>query len=519
MKKITSSLKSISLYLFLIMYALILIVDIGFQWMDYCCKKNVVLPNIFIFLLVGFAFWGLIALIGKKKDSIEKKLEKSDKIIAILTVGLFFVQVLITYCIIFRTSWDAGIVTAQARLVAQHSDEVWSDYYSKHPNNLFITFLYSFFYGIAGKFGDDSYGVILIAIFQCLLSTLAVYLVYRVMRKICDGRLLPVGSWIVAVLWVGMSPWKIIPYSDSFGIIFPIFIVWIYQSLQKNKLTVIKCISIGMITALGYKIKPSIVIVFIAIMILEVFKLISNEHKKETIGKMSILALSLVLTVGGVGCFDMVGYMNIDYDKEAACGMTHFLMVGFREDTNGIYNPEDEEFSVSFATRKERSKANLLEVKRRIQEFGVLGLIKHSTKKSLSNFNDGTFTWGWDGDFYAGIISEPDPVLSPVLRSFYYDDGKLNFLFVLIMQFWWLFVIVGMLLNVVDVIKQHEISDEKFLLLLSIIGLTIFVMLFEGRARYLYLYSPIYVIVGALGIKSFYEKIVIKDKAEEGKIK
>ena len=37
--------------------------------------------------------------------------------------------------------------------------------------------------------------------------------------------------------------------------------------------------------------------------------------------------------------------------------------------------------------------------------------------------------------------------------------------------------------------------------MLAIIGLTLFVLLFEARARYLYTYAPIYILLGAVGWK------------------
>ena len=503
MKKICSICKKSFLGIFIVIYGIAFLIDLFFEGWEYCCKKSVLIPNLFfVIIIIGLLILGKKIYI--KREVIESKLQKSDRWILIFTGVLFVIQVLITYCIIFRTSWDAGIVTAQARLVAQKSSEVWAEYYSSHPNNLFITFIYSFFYWIAGIFGNDSFGVILIAIVQCLMSSIAAMLVYKIMRKICKGRILPVSSWCVFALWIGMSPWKIIPYSDSFGLFFPIVILWLYQLLQNNRFVIVKCMLIGAITILGFKIKPTVMILLIAIVIIELIKLLEKEKRKEAVLRIGVLCLSAIVTIIAYGCFDMAGYMKIEINEEAACGPTHFLMLGLREDTNGVYSSGDEEFSKSFDTKEERSKANIEEVKRRIQEFGFSGLVRHGVKNSLTNFNDGTFTWGWDGDFYAGIIDEPEPILSPILRSFYYDDGKFNFLFVAIMQFWWIFILFGMILNVFDLINKREIADIKSVIMLALIGMAIFVMIFEGRARYLYLYSPIYVIISFFGFQAFF---------------
>jgi hypothetical protein len=42
---------------------------------------------------------------------------------------------------------------------------------------------------------------------------------------------------------------------------------------------------------------------------------------------------------------------------------------------------------------------------------------------------------------------------------------------------------------------------------LSIIGLTIFELLFEARARYLYIYVPVYILVALYGIRDMDHRI------------
>lgn len=501
MEKVSRMLKRTIAVVFVAVYFLILGIDILGQGMDYCCKKEFALPNWCLVILGLGLVLCMAGFLKNKKDWLERKLSNSDRWILILSVLLFFVQVFITYCIIFRTSWDAGIVSAQARLAAKHSSEIWSEYYSMHQNNLLITFVYSFFYWISGIVANDSYGVILIAVTQCLLSTIAGYLVYKIARRAGMEKLWSMVAWIIFVLWVGMSPWKVIPYSDSFGILFPILVLWLYQLPDNKKYFVIKCVSIGVISAVSYYLKPTIVFVFLAILIVELVHLFEKAKRSDAIKKIGIFLVSFLLATLLYNSYDMAGAMGMEIEEEKAFGMAHYLMLGFREDTNGVYSGEDENFSMSFDTKKERNAANMEMIKKRIKDFGVTGLMKHYVKKSLTNFNDGTFTWGWDGNFYAGIIEEPDHIVSPILRSFYYDSGALSFLFWILMQFWWLIVIMGFIAGGMDVIKHHTKSDLELVMLVALMGLTVFVMLFEGRGRYLYIYSPIYILVSVYGYR------------------
>lgn len=44
------------------------------------------------------------------------------------------------------------------------------------------------------------------------------------------------------------------------------------------------------------------------------------------------------------------------------------------------------------------------------------------------------------------------------------------------------------------------------IVMLAIIGLTIFELIFEARARYLYTYVPLYIILAAAGVQKIVEK-------------
>lgn len=47
------------------------------------------------------------------------------------------------------------------------------------------------------------------------------------------------------------------------------------------------------------------------------------------------------------------------------------------------------------------------------------------------------------------------------------------------------------------------------IVMLAIIGLTIFELIFEARARYLYTYVPLYIILAAAGVQKIVEKKII----------
>jgi hypothetical protein len=48
--------------------------------------------------------------------------------------------------------------------------------------------------------------------------------------------------------------------------------------------------------------------------------------------------------------------------------------------------------------------------------------------------------------------------------------------------------------------EKRQMNNKIVVLMLAILGLTAFELLFEARARYLYIYAPIYLILSMLGL-------------------
>jgi hypothetical protein len=98
-------------------------------------------------------------------------------------------------------------------------------------------------------------------------------------------------------------------------------------------------------------------------------------------------------------------------------------MMGLNYDTGGTYDQWDVNFSASAASVKERNQNALKEIGNRISEMGIFGVVSHNARKMLTNFNDGTFAWGREGEFYWNIQGKNNG-LAKWLRSYYYDGGN-----------------------------------------------------------------------------------------------
>ena len=132
---------------------------------------------------------------------------------------------------------------------------------------------------------------------------------------------------------------------------------------------------------------------------------------------------------------------------------------------------------------------------------------KHLLKKTMTLYNDGTFAFGNEGSFYITIASWDNDFVNQ-LRRIFYDTGDLYIYSSSIRQLVWIFILFTMLLS----IGNRKANSVKRVTLFSIAGITLFELLFEVRARYLFIYVPFYIVMAIEGIQFIYKTCQFKVK-------
>lgn len=427
-------------------------------------------------------------------------------ILAIGSLVLFLLQLCISRHIYFYTGWDVKGLTDTA-LSASFEDGLSIDFslytYKRYPNNLTLTLIFVTIKNICEFFGTDPYFGFIVG--SCLSITLACFFTALCVEKLTKNRNVALVVWGMSIILCGLSPWMTIPYSDSYGILFPVTSLFLYLSLRRAKTTlsrVLLGVGFGTVSVFGYLIKPSAVVVLIAVVIIEGLRLI---FKKEARKKILVSALAVVLSALTVFGTNTLVMRHFDlYGSPEQFSMTHWFMMGLNERTNGNIAVEDVDFSAAIEDPDERSATEIRVAIERIREKGVSGMLRHTMKKTMTNFNDGRFGWGFEGPFYRETLPEKNG-LSSFLRKLYYPETgeysdpsrtfeKANS----IAHFIWL---LSLALNIIALLwkkkgERWEIGSERSVLWLALIGHILFVMLFEARARYSFIYSPL-VLVGA----------------------
>lgn len=470
---------------------------------EYACRKDFLLPNSLL-LLVG-AGGLLLCRFGSMRfqGGIGRLAQQhADAAVRVLNVVVFFLQAYLFYNIYFLTGWDVSVVTDTANHLAVGSHAFSMDYYSRYPNNLAATWILTVLFQINNALGWVEEPVYFAILVQCMASCMAGYLLFQVVKELTN-EVYGFAAWLVYILHIAFSPWIGIPYTDAMTLLIPISVLRLYLTARTGKNPVVSWSAMGFVSAFGYKLKPQSAIILIAIVLCEVIGFLGkNLQWISRLKRLGILLMGAALAVmlwSGM----LIPSLGISVDPEKAFGPSHYLMMGLNWDTCGVYSSDDVGYSCSFATASERTAANLQASYNRVQNLGVMGLVKHLARKSLVNFGDGTYAWGVEGGFYEHVFPVRNQVVSPFLRDVFYTTGKHYPYFAVFQQAIW----VAMLLSSTGIflyyLSEREKAAEVGVVALSLLGLVLFQTIFEARARYFFSYSPLFIVAAALGWAGF----------------
>ena len=429
---------------------------------------------------------------------------------AVLVLLLFLIQIQAVYCYFFYTSWDVKrVISTSLRLAHGEGNKLSAytyTYYSNYPNNLFLTSVFSGIIRVLNKVfpqtkGTEAEYVALLAV-QCFISQMAGVLTYCAAKRLFGKERYAYISYCLFILLAGISPWVSIPYSDSMGLAVPVAVLLLYLKPVNGKKVILKWFGIAALSWLGYKLKPQLAVIFIAVVMIELFTIrhTLSEKKPEIMKAVCGIITGIVCAVVIVaGCLHF--FCNIQTEPEKRFGMAHFLMMGMNPG-KGIWDSEDVAFSRSFDTARERDSANLQRAAERIGEMGPEGLAKQIIKKTLINYNDGTFAWDDEGYFRVEIRERPNDSFSSFVRDLYYADGKYHPLWKQVVHAVWVSVLF---LSFFSVFGKKD--KPRSVMMLTVIGLTVFLTVFEARARYIYSNLPIFILLAVSGLQSITEQV------------
>ena len=213
----------------------------------------------------------LIYIAYKKIQKTEFKKEPTKFQFVIFIVIIFILQIVFAILTFAICGWDCGIVMENAYELV-----INTYYFSRCPNNIGMLLIATYIIRFISLFGTPTIeqAYLFTIIFNIIIVDISAILTFKVCKKLFGNKICYFSSLFIIPL-IMFLPYIIIPYTDTISMVFPILIFYLYIKIKEEKNETKKAfftILEGILTILGYYIKPTIVIVVIAICIVEILR-------------------------------------------------------------------------------------------------------------------------------------------------------------------------------------------------------------------------------------------------------
>lgn len=268
-------------------------------------------------------------------------------------------------------------------------NSVFYDYLARNPHNLPITLYVFCIFKVLRIVGiPQSCYLIILQLLNLLLIDSSLLAAYRFLKNRM-GLQSSIGFLMLCIFNPLMYYYPTFFYTQVLS--FPIFVFLIllfFKILETGHKKALICYGalFGITLFFGWKIRFLTLITLIAAsMYLFFYK---GSYKKASKAWITLL-LSLVVAFSCCTLLQeaVVRHYSLTLESEKAMPIQHFIMMGVGE--NGIYNYEDEDFTMSFATKEERIAENTAVIKQRLSDLKLKGLIRLFGKKLSITWSDG----------------------------------------------------------------------------------------------------------------------------------
>lgn len=466
------------------------------------------------FLILGTLVVFFLYRLNKKAGiSIEEFLKKHHRFLLVVSLAILLGwQLYACFGGYFSTGWDAQVIRETVFHEAEGDYQAINHgYFSWFPNNVLLVWIYKQIVTVV----DRTVGVGLeysMVAFQCLLDVITVYLTYRIALDLFHSYRAAWLTFVVAYLFVGLSPWFIIVYSDATGIVLPVLLIRLYQlglkSDSKRK-SILLFLLLGFFAMAGYYLKPQIFITAIAMVLVSALGTIGKGKKDfGTVMRHLLYSGAGVVLFLGIYHAAIVPSLHFDVNKDHTIGWQYYVMMGLNDQTDGAFLIDDYDYTYQFETNAERNTADLQIAKERLSAYGITGMVRHLSRKELLNYGDGTFAWGMEGGFFLDIPFWANNSVSGFMHEVLFPEGKLFMAFTSFKQLIWVTILAMCMFAGKRKWNPEESGshDEQIesVILLALIGLTVFELIFEARARYLFCYAPVFILTALMGTRNLF---------------
>ncbi len=485
-----------------------------------------VVANIFMALLIPLMFvrGGLVDFVKKYKKIVA----------ATLVIFMLVFQLVVAYSTEVSHGWDIGRLDKVATSYLDGSySQTNREYLSRYGNNLPIALVGLSIYSLAPSTGADGHS--LKVFLNVWLLFAAELLVLRLIYNRLGLRAAGFAYFPVLAL-VALSPYLTSFYTDTVGLFFIASIMYVLDKLRGG-FDVWWSLLLGVLIAGGLLAKVTSAIILLAIVIYA--SLFLTNYKKSILSS-TLPALVAVLGLLSYGIFlqpkiEMLTFKFRQDVEQHAVSAWHFIGMGslrglepYESCRDGGYCTPYVHDMIDIKDKQERDNYAKEMFNKSFSEDFPTGYVVHCLNKVSKSFGDGSFTAWREGqpdklDFYdheTGFLHTLQEYFAPKTAKLSHTGQHIDTTIGVWRGVWLVCILFGLIAITRLTVSLKKPDFWVGVGAITVVGLALYQIIFESRARYLYLYVPLFIVLASygfnyfrsfvLGLKNRYGKIVAK---------
>lgn len=345
---------------------------------------------------------------------------------------------------------------------------------------------------------------IIFMIFNCILIEISISCIIKVARQLLGYKEAILGSCI-CLLFIPYYFYSMLIYTDIFSLPFGIIAFYLFVKYNNSIIKKQKYIYLMVFLFLGFigsKLKPTLFIMILAILITVILKDIKKYYK--------FVLTVIIFFILGACIFNLVlsSINNIFPTKPTDAShkypYTMYILMGLSGEY-GDYSSEDYNKTIELLDKYGENKTK--EIERKL----IVERLKSKLSRGYHKFlmNKAKWIWG-DGTylFDTEVISSDSLENESRLRDWIFSDTIFRNSVMYISQSMQLVFVIFITLGMIISIKKDINIQNLYIniLLLTILGVSTFLLLFwEARSRYLFNITPFFILITTIGITKFYK--------------
>lgn len=477
---------------FHVIYALFFIYVLGNVFVAYTAQGDgayIIIGTAALLLLTA----GAVFLTKKKMPVISDK--SINQIYACVSLVMLALQIYLVFRLKTVQNADAYAVFKAADNYAHTGSwdnmyqgiEKITHYFERYPNNWSILVLLGWFlrivYLIIGEVP-----IVAPLLLNVVLIQAANFFVFKTSKLIFKSNSKVLLCILIMFTCSPLYTYSTFVYTDTIGLPFvtgAVYFILRISEASGKKQTAVYTGAAALFIAVGYSIKGSIAVIFVAAII---YLFINSNWKKALAACISFgiafVFINTLLLNTYVSKSGIIDKNELDTYRFPA---THWVMMGLMGD--GRFNEQARRYTYYQPDYEAKKEANIKEIKRLLQQPKSV-LIDHFNKKVQLTWSDGRYR-----------VMHYLAKAKPCSAKYMIIKGKNFYRYA---QIYNIIMLLSMFISVISGIVKKE-KSHMFLIRLSVFGLSLFLLMWETTPRYLFNFIPLFLLMETDGLCSLFK--------------